>query len=78
MNLYERVGWKIRSARRKKGYTQKDLAKKIGCSVSMIGGVETGTRRVTLAFLDKVATALDKDPMYFIENRDTREERKRI
>lgn len=78
MNIYNRVGLRIKSARKKKGYTQKELAKKIGCSTAMICGVETGSKRVTLVFLDKIAKALDVEVMYFIENRDTREESKRI
>ena len=71
MNMYERVGWNIKRERRKKKYTQKQLAKKVGCSVAMICSVERGTRRVTLNFLDKVAEALEVDYLELIEKRDT-------
>lgn len=76
--IYERVGINIKNARKRKGLTQKQLAKELGCSVSMICGVENGSRRITLAFLERIARALNVDYLQLIENRDTQEHKYRI
>lgn len=70
MGIYERVGYKICNARKRKKMTQKELAEKVGCSVQMIGCTERGTRRISLNFLERVAAALEVDYMDLI-NHDT-------
>lgn len=65
--IYARVGGNIRSMRRKKGLTQKELGEKCNCSHQMISGIERGTKKVTLSMLDKIADALDCDMSYFIK-----------
>lgn len=45
----------------KKGLTQAQLAKKVGTQQSAISRLEQGTYNPTLAFLQKVATALDTE-----------------
>jgi len=47
--------------RTKKGLTQADLAKKIGTKQSAISRLERGTYNPSLAFLKKIAKALDKE-----------------
>ena len=42
-----------------KGLTQSDLAKKLGTKQSAIARLESGNYNPSLAFLNKVATALD-------------------
>lgn len=46
-------------ARRKKGITQKVLAKKIGTKQSVISRLETGNANPSVAFLKRLASALD-------------------
>lgn len=78
MDIQERVGNNIRYARKRKGLTQQQLAKKMGCSVSMICGVEKGSRRVTLAFLERIGNALEINYMDLIDIRDTQRQSFRI
>ena len=46
-------------ARIKKGYTQKELAKKLDTKQSVISRVESARTLPSLSFLKKLATALD-------------------
>ena len=46
-------------ARKKKGFTQADLAKKIGTKQSAIARMESGNINPTVGFLEKIAEALD-------------------
>jgi predicted transcriptional regulator len=43
----------------KRGFTQRDLAKKVGTKQSAISRFESGSYNPTLTFLHKVADALD-------------------
>ena len=62
---YDRLGpeYEIIAAimrqRAKKGLTQKQLAQKMGTKQSALSRLESGTYNPSLAFLKKVATALD-------------------
>ncbi len=49
----------IINARTKKGVTQKDLAKRMGTKQSVISRLESGRANPSLAFLKKLADALD-------------------
>lgn len=49
----------IIEARRKKGVTQEDLAKKIGTKQSVISRLESGRANPSVAFLKKLAQALN-------------------
>ncbi|MFP3019890.1 MAG: helix-turn-helix domain-containing protein, partial [Wolbachia sp.] len=55
---YKVVGQKVRSYRIAKGYTQKDLAKKIGTTYQVILQYEKGTRRISIKKLYELAEAL--------------------
>lgn len=46
------------SARLKKGMTQEELAKKVGTKQSAIARLESGSINPTLAFLEKLVSAL--------------------
>jgi len=50
---------KIIEARKKKGLTQAELAKKVGTKQSAIARVESGISNPTVYFLEKLANALD-------------------
>ena len=51
----------IIEARKRKGLTQEELAQKIGTKQSAIARVESGNANPTIAFLEKLASALDSD-----------------
>ncbi|WP_250294719.1 WO male-killing family protein Wmk [Wolbachia endosymbiont of Oedothorax gibbosus] len=53
-----KVGQKVRSCRLAKGYTQKDLASKIGTKYQVILQYEKGTRRISINKLYELAEAL--------------------
>lgn len=53
-----RLGKRIARLRRKADLTQEGLAQKIHVSVTHVGLVETGKRRVSLKTLQKIATVL--------------------
>lgn len=56
---YEMIGKRIKSARKKKGYTQEKLAAVTGLSQAHIGHVEVGLSKVALPALIRIANALD-------------------
>ena len=60
---YKSIGLKIAYYRKKKGYTQADLAQQIGMSVSYLGQIERGNRGKSfpLETLYQIADALDID-----------------
>lgn len=57
---YKSIGLKIAYYRKKKGYTQADLAQQIGMSVSYLGQIERGNRgkSFSLETLYQIADAL--------------------
>lgn len=54
----QRVGKKIREARKAKGFTQEDLAKLLDVSRVVVSDYETGKQNLTLDTIDRVANAL--------------------
>ncbi len=52
------LGKRIRRLRKKIGMTQEELAERANLSVTHIGLVETGKRRISLQSLQKVASSL--------------------
>jgi transcriptional regulator with XRE-family HTH domain len=56
-----RLGNRIRSFRKLKGYTQQTLAEKMGVSLSFVGSLERGTRMPTEPVLRKIASTLQVD-----------------
>ncbi len=55
---YKVIGQEVRNRRLAKGYTQKDLAKKIGTTYQVILQYEKGTRRISIKKLYELAEAL--------------------
>ncbi|WP_100011871.1 helix-turn-helix domain-containing protein [Lentibacillus sediminis] len=55
----KRIGRRVKGFRKLKGYTQMEFAKKLDVSISLIGGVERGTRQVSEEFLTMTADALE-------------------
>lgn len=52
------IGQRIRAARQKKKMTQKDLAEKVGTSVSRVSDWERGARKPTDEQKDKIVQTL--------------------
>lgn len=53
---------RIRAFRKLKGYTQNELAQKLEVSISVLGSIERGTRKVDLKMIRKISDALGIDP----------------
>lgn len=56
-----RLGNRIRSFRKLKGYTQQSLAAQMGVSLALVGSLERGTRLPTEPMLRKIASTLQVD-----------------
>ncbi len=54
---YERVGNNLTTARNNLGLSQSEAAKKIGISQGTYSGYETGTRRIKLNMIKRIAEA---------------------
>ncbi|MEK7577997.1 MAG: helix-turn-helix transcriptional regulator [Patescibacteria group bacterium] len=52
------LGRRIRRFRKRSGLTQEKLAEKVNVSVTHVGLVETGKRRLSLKTLQKIASTL--------------------
>jgi transcriptional regulator with XRE-family HTH domain len=57
----EQFGSCVRDLRRKRGWTQEQLAEAAGRHWTYIGGIERGERNVTLQVVADLARALDVD-----------------
>lgn len=53
------IGWKVRKLRQQAGWTQENLAEKIGVSVQQIQNYESGANKMNTDRLQQVAQALD-------------------
>lgn len=58
---YEKIGIRIRQARKSKGWSQEKLAKRCGISMSFLGHIERGTRIMSLDTFVNICGALDTD-----------------
>ena len=56
---YEKVGMRIRQVRKAKGWSQSELAKKCGISMSFLGHIERGSRIMSMETFVNICTALD-------------------
>ena len=65
------VGQKVREARVTKGYSQDDLAKKLGISFQQVQKYEKGTNRIGSSRLWEISIALDSPITYFFEGIDS-------
>lgn len=50
---------RIRAFRKLKGYTQDELARKLGISIAVLGSVERGTRKADDKLIERIASTLD-------------------
>lgn len=67
---YKNIGLKIAYYRKKRGYTQAELAERIGMSVAYLGQIERGNRgnSFSLETLYQIADALKIDVNLLIKN----------
>lgn len=67
---YRNIGLKIAYYRKKKGYTQTELAQRIGMSVAYLGQIERENRgnSFSLAILYQIADALEIDAGILMDN----------
>lgn len=59
-NIQRDVGARIRELRKKKNWSQEELAERAGCHWTYIGGLERGERNATIKVLSNVARALGR------------------
>jgi len=55
------LAYRIRAFRKLKGYTQMELAKRLGVSVMIVGTIERGTRKPDARILRRIAETLGVD-----------------
>lgn len=67
---YKTIGKQIQLAREEAGYSQEQLAAKIGCSQSTLSNYEKGKRRIYLAQLEKIAEVLGRPVEFFLRQAD--------
>ncbi len=63
--LLQSVGRRIREIRKEKGLTQEQVGERGGFNYSYIGRIERGDKNVSLLTIEKIAEALDVEPMQF-------------
>lgn len=56
---YGKMGMRIRQVRKVKGWSQDELAKRCGISMSFLGHIERGTRIMSLETFASICAALD-------------------
>ncbi|WP_257351449.1 helix-turn-helix domain-containing protein [Pseudalkalibacillus decolorationis] len=56
------VGSRVRNVRKARGLTQEQLAERCGLQYTYIGGIERGTRNVSLATIEKLSDGLEVPP----------------
>jgi transcriptional regulator with XRE-family HTH domain len=61
------IGMRIQQAREELGITQQELAARLGCTQAALSNYELGKRRLYLANLERIASALGKTVGYFTE-----------
>ena len=66
---------RIRQVRKARGWSQDELAKKCGISMSFLGHIERGTRKMSIETFVSLCRELDTDADVLIWGRGTQDER---
>ena len=61
------IGARIQQAREELGMTQQELAARLGCTQAALSNYELSKRRLCVANLEQIASALGKRLSYFTE-----------
>ena len=64
---YKDMGARVRKLRRSEGYTQEELAEKVGISASFMGHIERGSRIASLDTLVLLCNVLKTTPNHLLE-----------
>ena len=64
---YKDIGIRIRALRRSAGYTQEELAEKVGISASFMGHIERGSRIASLDTFVLLCNVLKTTPNHLLE-----------
>jgi transcriptional regulator with XRE-family HTH domain len=64
--IYRMIGAKIEQLRLELGWTQKDLADKIGLTRASIANMETGRQRMMLHTIVQICEAFGTTPKHFL------------
>lgn len=62
-DLQRAVGRSLRAYRQDRGLSQEALAEAVGVHRTYMGGLERGERNITLRSLERLAAALELDPL---------------
>ena len=57
-NLRAEFGRRVRELRKARGFSQEELAHRVGIHYTYVGGIERGERNPALANIGRIATAL--------------------
>jgi len=61
--LQRAVGRNLRAYREQRGFSQEAFAHLLGVHRTYLGGLERGERNLTLKSVERIAAALDVDPL---------------
>lgn len=61
MDVRRRVGLNLQELRRKRGFSQEELADRAEVHQTYLSGIETGRRNPSVVVLQRIATALGSD-----------------
>jgi len=65
--IYVLIGAKIVHTREAIGWTQQDLAKRIGLTRASVANIETGRQRILLHDVETIARAFQTTPKHFLK-----------
>ncbi|MFA6092576.1 MAG: helix-turn-helix domain-containing protein [Elusimicrobiota bacterium] len=57
-DIYSEIGLRVRRERKRLGWTQEELGEKTGMHSAYIGQIERGTKKISLAALQRLAQSL--------------------
>jgi transcriptional regulator with XRE-family HTH domain len=67
-DLQRIVGVNLRRYRHQRGLSQEEFAEHIGVHRTYMGGIERGERNLTLKSLERIAEAVDVDPLKLLRD----------
>lgn len=65
--IYRLLGAKVEQMRTNIGWTQADLAKRIGLTRASVANIETGRQRLLVHNIDDLASAFQTTPRHLLE-----------